>query len=115
MPGSMRKVKGTLHWVSVAHCKNAEARLYDRLFSCENPAEEKDRDFRELLNPDSLKVVDNVKIEPYLAETAHVGDHYQFQRTGYFTVDPDSTAEKIVFNRTISLKDSWAKEQNKNN
>ena len=105
----------SLHWVSVAHCKNAEVRLYDRLFSCENPAEEKDRDFRELLNPDSLKVVDNVKIEPYLAETAHVGDHYQFQRTGYFTVDPDSTAKKIVFNRTISLKDSWAKEQNKNN
>ena len=116
MPGSMRKVKGTLHWVSAAHCKDAEVRLYDRLFSCENPAEEKDRDFRELLNPDSLKVVSNVKIEPYLAETAHVGDHYQFQRIGYFTVDPDTNAAdgKIVFNRTISLKDSWAKEQSKN-
>ena len=113
MPGSMRKVKGTLHWVSARHCKDAEVRLYDRLFSVENPAEEKDRDFRELLNPDSLQVIDNVKIEPYLAETAKSGDHYQFQRTGYFTVDPDSTAEKLVFNRTISLKDSWAKEQNK--
>ena len=113
MPGSMRKVKGTLHWVSAAHCKDAEVRLYDRLFSCENPAEEKDRDFRELLNPDSLKVVEHVKIEPFLASTARVGDHYQFQRTGYFTVDPDTTTDKIVFNRTISLKDSWAKEQNK--
>ncbi len=113
MPGSMRKVKGTLHWVSVAHCVDAEVRLYDRLFSVENPAEEKDRDFRELLNPDSLKVVENVKIEPFLAETAKSGDHYQFQRIGYFTVDPDTTDDKIVFNRTISLKDSWAKEQNK--
>ena len=113
MPGSMRKVKGTLHWVSARHCKDAEVRLYDRLFMVENPAEEKDKDFRELLNPDSLKVVDNVKIEPFLAETAKVGDHYQFQRIGYFTVDPDSTENHLVFNRTISLKDSWAKEQNK--
>ena len=79
----------------------------------ENPAEEKEKDFRELLNPESLKVVDNVKIEPYLAETAKVGNHYQFQRIGYFTVDPDSTESKLVFNRTISLKDSWAKVQNK--
>lgn len=113
MPGSMRKIKGTLHWVSARHCKDAEVRLYDRLFMVENPAEEKDKDFRELLNPDSLKVVDNVKIEPFLAETAKVGDHYQFQRIGYFTVDPDSTENHLVFNRTISLKDSWAKEQNK--
>ncbi len=113
MPGSMRKVKGTLHWVSARHCKDAEVRLYDRLFSVENPSEEKDRDFRELLNPESLQVVNNVKIEPYLAETAKAGDHYQFQRTGYFTVDPDSSTEKLVFNRTISLKDSWAKEQKK--
>ena len=113
MPGSMRKVKGTLHWVSARHCKDAEVRLYDRLFMVENPAEEKDKDFRELLNPDSLKVVDNVKIEPFLAETAKVDDHYQFQRIGYFTVDPDSTENHLVFNRTISLKDSWAKEQNK--
>ncbi len=113
MPGSMRKVKSTLHWVSARHCKDAEVRLYDRLFMVENPAEEKDKDFRELLNPDSLKVVDNVKIEPFLAETAKVGDHYQFQRIGYFTVDPDSTENHLVFNRTISLKDSWAKEQNK--
>ena len=113
MPGSERKVKGTLQWVSASHCKDAEVRLYDRLFMVENPAEEKEKDFRELLNPESLKVVDNVKIEPYLAETAKVGNHYQFQRIGYFTVDPDSTESKLVFNRTISLKDSWAKVQNK--
>lgn len=112
MPGSMRKVKGTLHWVSAHHCKDAEVRLYDRLFSVENPSAE-EGDFRDLLNPESLTVVENVKIEPFLAETGKVGDHYQFQRTGYFTIDPDSTDEKLVFNRTISLKDSWAKEQKK--
>lgn len=113
MPGSMRKVKGTLHWVSAKYCKEAEVRLYDRLFNVENPSEEKDKDFRELLNPDSLKVLSNVKIEPYLAETAKVADHFQFQRIGYFTVDPDTTADKLVFNRTIALKDSWEKEQGK--
>ena len=74
MPGSMRKVKGTLHWVSAKYCKTAEVRLYDRLFNVENPSEEKDKDFRELLNTDSLKVIDNVKIEPYLAEIAKSGE-----------------------------------------
>ena len=116
MPGSMRKVKGTLHWVSAKHCINAEARLYDRLFSVENPSKESEEngiDFRELLNPDSLKVVENVKIEPYLAEIAKPGDKFQFQRIGYFAVDPDSTADRLVFNRTIGLKDSWEKEQKK--
>ena len=113
MPGSERKVKGTLHWVSAAHCKEAEVRLYDRLFMVENPAEEKEKDFRELLNPDSLKVLSNIKIEPYLAQTAKAGDHYQFQRIGYFTVDTDSDENKLVFNRTISLKDSWAKVKDK--
>lgn len=113
MEGSMRKVKGTLHWVSARHCKDAEVRLYDRLFSVKNPSEEKDKDFRELLNPDSLKVVTNAKIEPYLAENAKPGDHYQFQRIGYFAVDPDSTPDKLVFNRTIGLKDSWEKEKGK--
>ena len=112
LPGSMRKVKGTLHWVSATMCQEAEVRLYDRLFSVENPAEEKDRDFRELLNPDSLKVV-TAKIEPYLAESAAVGNHYQFQRIGYFSVDPDTTALHIVFNRTVSLKDSWEKAKTK--
>ncbi len=113
MPGSMRKVKGTLHWVSAEHSSTAEVRLYDRLFNVENPAEEKDVDFRELLNPDSLKIVDNCRIEPYLAENAKPGNRYQFQRTGYFCVDPDSTDGHLVFNRTVSLKDSWEKLKSK--
>ena len=113
MPGRMRKVKGTLHWVSAEYSSTAEVRLYDRLFNVENPAEEKDMDFRELLNPDSLKIVDNCRIEPYLAENAKPGNRYQFQRTGYFCVDPDSTDGHLVFNRTVSLKDSWEKLKSK--
>lgn len=113
MPGSMRKVKGTLHWVSAEHSTTAEVRLYDRLFNVENPSEEKDVDFRELLNPDSLKVIENCRIEPYLAESAKPGDRFQFQRTGYFCVDPDSTDGHLVFNRTVSLKDSWEKLKSK--
>lgn len=109
MSGASRKVKGTIHWVSLPHSADAEVRLYDRLFEVENPAEEKEKDFRELLNPDSLKIVAHCKIEPFLAETAKVGDHYQFQRIGYFSVDPDSSPGKLVFNRTVSLKDSWGK------
>lgn len=113
LPGSMRKVKGTLHWVSANHAVDAEVRLYDRLFSVENPSDEKEKDFRELLNPDSLKVVSNVKIEPYLAENVNLNEKYQFQRIGYFVLDKDTTSDKLIFNRTISLKDSWEKEQNK--
>ncbi len=113
MPGSMRKVKGTLHWVSVAHAIDAEARLYDRLFAVENPAAETERDFRELLNPDSLKIVSGIKIEPFLAENAKPGEKFQFQRIGYFTPDKESTPDHIIFNRTIGLKDSWEKEQKK--
>ncbi len=109
MPGSMRKVKGTLHWVSAEHSVKAEVRLYDRLFNVENPAEEKEVDFRELLNPDSLKVVKEARIEPYLAQVAKVGDRFQFQRMGYFNVDPDTTEGNLIFNRTVSLKDSWEK------
>ncbi|HIR37995.1 MAG TPA: glutamine--tRNA ligase/YqeY domain fusion protein [Candidatus Limisoma gallistercoris] len=110
MPGSMRKVKGTLHWVSARHCTDAEVRLYDRLFNVENASEVKDRDFHELLNPDSMKVVEHAKIEPFLAENAKPGDHFQFQRIGYFTPDKkDSRPEHLVFNRTITLKDSWQK------
>ena len=112
-PGSTRKVKGTLHWVSARHCKDAEVRLYDRLFAVENPSAETDKDFRELLNPDSLKVITNAKVEPYLAQIAKPEDKFQFQRIGYFCVDLDSTAEHLVFNRTIGLKDSWAKAQKK--
>ena len=113
MPGSDRKVKGTLHWVSAKYSTEAEVRLYDRLFNVENPSEEKDVDFRELLNPDSLKVVANCRIEPFLAKDAKAGNRYQFQRIGYFCVDPDSTADKLVFNRTVSLKDTWEKIKSK--
>lgn len=112
MPGSERKVKGTLHWVSVVNAIKAEVRDYDRLFAVENPSAE-EGDFRELLNPNSLKVRKNVMIEPWLAKQAIAGNHYQFQRLGYYTVDLDSTAEKIVFNKTIGLKDTWAKEMKK--
>ena len=111
--GSQRKVKGTLHWVSARHCVDAEVRLYDRLFAVENPSADTEHDFRELLNPDSLRVITDAKIEPFLAETAQVGDTFQFQRIGYFTVDQDSTPGHLVFNRTIGLKDSWAKQQGK--
>ncbi|WP_287211322.1 glutamine--tRNA ligase/YqeY domain fusion protein [Muribaculum sp.] len=113
MLGSMRKVKGTLHWVSAKHAVDASARLYDRLFAVENPAEEKDRDFRELLNPDSLKVVDGIKVEPFVAESAKVGMPLQFQRIGYFTLDPDSDSSHMIFNRTMQLKDTWEKIQKK--
>ncbi len=112
-PGSMRKVKGTLHWVSARHAVDAEVRLYDRLFAVENPSAESEKDFRELLNPDSLKVVTNAKVEPYLAQIAKPEDKFQFQRIGYFCVDLDSTPEHLIFNRTITLKDSWAKAQKK--
>ena len=109
MPESNRKVKGTLHWVSAAHSLTAEVRLYDRLFSVENPSAD-ERDFRELLNPGSLKVLTNCQVEASLKEAKPL-DQFQFQRIGYFNVDLDSSAEKLVFNRTASLKDSWAKEQ----
>lgn len=111
MPDSNRKVKGTLHWVSAEHSLPAEVRLYDRLFSVEDPAGD-ERDFRELLNPDSLKVITNARVEAFLKEAKPL-DHFQFQRIGYFNVDYDSMPEKLVFNRTVSLKDSWAKEQGK--
>lgn len=111
MPESNRKVKGTIHWVSVAHSLSAEVRLYDRLFRVENPSEE-EGDFRELLNPDSLKILTGCKVETFLQEAKPL-DHFQFQRIGYFTVDLDATPENLIFNRTVSLKDSWAKEQKK--
>ncbi len=113
MPGSARKVKGTLHWVSAAHAVDATARMYDRLFNVENPAAEPDRDFREMLNPDSLKVVEGIKVEPYVAANAVAGTKFQFQRIGYFTPDYDTKPGQLIFNRTIALKDSWEKEQKK--
>lgn len=109
MPEANRKVKGTIHWVSAPHAIDAEVRLYDRLFIVEDPAGEKEKDFRELLNPDSLIVKKNCKVEEYLAGAAPL-DSFQFQRIGYFNVDTDSTGEKLVFNRTVALKDSWKKQ-----
>jgi glutaminyl-tRNA synthetase len=106
MPDANRKVKGTLHWVSNHNPLNIEVRLYDRLFTTENPGTEDS--YIELLNPDSLKALTNCKAEPSLAQ-AQAGDTFQFQRLGYFCVDSDSTPEKLVFNRIVSLKDTWGK------
>lgn len=104
-----RKVRGTLHWVSAKHGVDAEIRLYDRLFNVENPSNEVGvADFKENLNPNSLTVLSNAKVEPYLAE-AKVGESFQFMRQGYFTPDYDSTPDKLIFNRAVALKDSWAK------
>ena len=106
MPGADRKIKGkTLHWVNSVDAVKAEVRLYDRLFSVENPAAD-ERDFRELLNPDSLRVLDNCFVEPYLKEK-NIGDFLQFQRIGYFTLDLDSAPDHLVFNKTVGLKDTW--------
>ena len=104
-------VKGTIHWVSVAGAKTAEVRLYDRLFRVEDPGSE-ERDFTEYINQESLQVIPNAFIEPDLA-TAVKGKGYQFIRKGYFTIDKDSTEDKLIFNRTVTLKDAWAKEVRK--
>jgi glutaminyl-tRNA synthetase len=106
-----RKVKGTIHWVSAAHALDAEVRLYDRLFTQEDPTDtEEGRDFTANLNPDSLDVLASCKVEPSL-KAAKPESRWQFERLGYFCVDPDSTTEKLVFNRTVSLRDTWAKVQ----
>jgi glutaminyl-tRNA synthetase len=105
---SDKKVKGTLHWVSAQHSVDAEVRLYDRLFNHEDPAGQKDDDYRKFLNPDSLKILSGCKVEPSLASAKPL-DRFQFQRLGYFCVDYDSTPEKLVFNRTAQLKDAWSK------
>ena len=107
-PEAGRKVKGTIHWVSAADSVEAEVRLYDRLFTDENPSEVKDKELAELLNPASLTVVQGARIEPFLAQ-AKLGEYYQFQRVGYFCLDPDSRPDHLVFNRTVSLKDTWKK------
>ena len=104
-----RKVKGTLHWVSAKHAVDAEVRLYDRLFTDPEPSGGKDdKDYHDYLNPDSLKVLTNCKLEPSLGKAEH-GMQFQFERLGYFCVDPDSTADAMVFNRTVALRESWAK------
>ena len=107
-PESNRKVKGTIHWVSCADSVEAEVRLYDRLFTDEDPASVKDRSLAEMINPESLVVVKHARVEPFLAP-GQVGVHYQFQRSGYCTVDADTTEGHLVFNRTVGLKDSWKK------
>ncbi|MDO6674482.1 glutamine--tRNA ligase/YqeY domain fusion protein [Tenacibaculum sp. 1_MG-2023] len=104
---SKRKVKGTLHWVSIKHAVKAEVRAYDRLFSDEAPDSHKDKDFMAFLNPNSLEKI-TAYVEPSLQE-AKIGDRFQFQRLGYFNVDDDSTAENLVFNKTVGLRDNWAK------
>jgi len=107
-----RKVKATLHWVSATENIEAEVRLYDRLFNVEDPSAEKDGDFRDHLNPNSLTILPKCYIEPFVSEAKPL-DHFQFERMGYFNIDKDSTSGKQVFNRTVSLKDDWAKIQGK--
>ena len=109
LPGASRKVKGTIHWVSVEHGVNAEVRLYDRLFSVPNPLADKEKDYLEFLNPHSLDIVSGAFVEPVVA-AGQAGDFFQFERVGYFTIDQDSQDPKRpIINRTVSLRDSWAK------
>ena len=103
-----RKVKATLHWVSIQHAVKSEVRLYDRLFEDENPDGHKEVDFKEFLKVDSLKALPECYVEPFLKDVKPF-DHFQFERLGYFNCDPDSTKDKPVFNRTVALRDSWAK------
>lgn len=108
---SLRKIKGTIHWVSIQHAAEAEIRIYDRLFTHEAPDADKEVDFKEYINPKSLEVIKGY-LEPSLKE-AKAGERYQFQRLGYFCVDPDTSSEKIVFNKTVGLRDTWAKIESK--
>ena len=105
-PTAGRKVKGTIHWVSASHAIDAEVRLYDRLFTVPEP--DSGGDFKSFINPNSLEVV-TAKCEPAVAD-ARPEERYQFERLGYFTLDPDSTREKPIWNRTVTLRDTWAKE-----
>lgn len=107
-PGSERKVKGTIHWVSAEHAVNAEVRLYDRLFSVPKPSADKEKDFTGFLNPESLVVLSNARLEPGLADM-DAGELCQFERTGYFTPDTESQSEHLIFNRAVTLRDAWAK------
>jgi glutaminyl-tRNA synthetase len=107
--GSARKVKGTLHWVSIAHAIQAEVREYDRLFVDEAPDSHEEKNFMEFLNPNSLNIIKEAYLEPFLAH-ATLDEKYQFQRLGYFTLDPDSSEGKLVFNKTVGLKDTWARQ-----
>lgn len=109
MPESSRKVKGTIHWISVPHSLDVEVRLYDRLFLVEDPMADKEKDFKDFINPESLIVKQNCKVEEYLKDAKPL-DSFQFQRIGYFNVDKDSSSDKLIFNRTVALKDSWKKQ-----
>ncbi|MBR9999184.1 MAG: glutamine--tRNA ligase/YqeY domain fusion protein [Cyclobacteriaceae bacterium] len=112
MAGSQRKIKGTIHWISVDHSIKAEVRLYDRLFDVEDPSGIKDgTEFTDHINPHSLEVIENAYIEPSVKGAKHL-DKFQFERNGYFCVDPDSTENKLIFNRTVTLRDTWARMQN---
>ena len=108
---SLRKVKGTLHWVSITHAFPAEIRMYDRLFTDPTPDGHKDKDFMDFVNPDSLQKITGY-LEPSLKD-AKIGDRFQFQRLGYFNVDTDSEDGNLVFNRTVTLRDTWAKLEQK--
>ena len=108
---SLRKIKGTIHWVSIQHAVPAEVRIYDRLFTHEAPDADKDVNFKEYINPNSLEIITGY-LEPSLKE-ASSGDRFQFQRLGYFCVDPDTSSEKVVFNKTVGLRDTWAKLESK--
>jgi len=106
---STKKVKGTIHWVSVKDAIDCEVRLYDRLLTVEDPSNEKDKDYKDLINPMSLEIVPNAKLEPFV-KSSKPGDRFQFERQGYFCVDTKNTiSEKLVFNRTVTLKDTWSK------
>ena len=107
-----RKVKSTIHWVSADSAIDAEVRLYDRLFTIEDPAGQKDKDFKEFLNPDSLEVLKGCKTDPAIKNLKTL-DRFQFERIGYFCIDSDTTKNKIVINKTIGLRDTWAKIQEK--
>jgi len=110
---SGRKVKGTIHWVSAEHAVNAEVRLYDRLFTVENPSDDKEIDFKSFINPNSLTILKECKLEPFM-KTAKPGDKFQFERLGYFCADIiDSFPGKLIFNRTVPLRDTWARIENK--
>jgi len=105
-----RRVRSTMHWVSAEHALDAEIRLYDKLFTVEDPAGQKEKSYKELLNPDSLSILEGCKVEPAVKELKEY-DRFQFERQGYFCVDPDTIPGKPVFNRTVGLRDTWARIQ----
>ena len=107
-----RKVKSTIHWVSANHAINAEVRLYDRLFNVEDPTIHKNKDFKDFLNPKSLEIINNCKVEPNI-RILKPFDRFQFERNGYFCIDPDTNKDKLIINRTVGLRDTWAKIQKK--